>query len=118
MNRETTLTVLEEARELIADEQHWCRDADARDSLGRIVAVDAPRAVAWCALGALARRCIDRGLGGSIQMQALMALAHTADILVAGPVFKTVPAYNDAHTHAEVLDLFDRTIARLRQEAP
>lgn len=114
MNPETTLTVLEQARELIADEQHWCQGADARDSRGRIVDIGVPRAQAWCALGAIGHICVARNLGGGFQLTALIAVAEEAGIYLEDPVYRTVPAYNDTHTHGEVLELFDRTIARLR----
>lgn len=114
MNPETTMSVLQQARELIADAEHWCQGADARDSLGRIVNIGVPRATAWCALGAIGHICVAGYLGGSVQLLALIAVAEEAGIYLDGPVYKTVPAYNDTHTHGEVLELFDRTIARLR----
>lgn len=49
----STLAVLEVARNLIADPEHWARDSYALDAAGEPVSPWDPRAMAWCAHGAV-----------------------------------------------------------------
>jgi hypothetical protein len=53
MARPIQIQILERARALIADEQHWCRGELARDINGEGVCPTASSAVKRCGLGAL-----------------------------------------------------------------
>ena len=101
----TVLEVLKAARELIADESRWTQKTYARDADGNAVDWALTCAHSFCMLGAI-RHVTGRPIG------------H-------GPVFAAIERacgveyvvdFNDSHTHAEVLALFDAAIARL--EAP
>src|SRR6266478_1059458 len=52
---DSTLTILTRARELIGDEQHWCRRTYARGWRGLPVPVQSSAAHRFCAVGALMR---------------------------------------------------------------
>jgi hypothetical protein len=51
----TVVTILQEARDLIADQSRWARGALAQDKDGNSVEPWSPTAVRWCALGAAKR---------------------------------------------------------------
>jgi hypothetical protein len=53
MARPLPIQVVEGARALIADEQHWCRGELARDVNGEEVCPTSASAVKWCAPGAV-----------------------------------------------------------------
>ena len=106
MNSET-LKVLEKARALIADEAHWCRGAFAVDEHGNKVGALEAAACAWCASGATIRASNASEAGHRARVQLAMQIGSPS-----------VANFNDIHSHAEVLALFDRVIARLREEAP
>jgi len=53
MSRPLKVQIVELARTLIADEQHWCRNELARDARGMDVCPLSESAVKRCALGAL-----------------------------------------------------------------
>lgn len=97
-----TIAVLEHAREKIDTTEKWfggSQPATACDS----------RICAWIALGRAGAE-LNTDYGDCID-----ALCQTAGIpLGVGDLIR----FNDRHAHAEVLDLFDRTIARLRSATP
>lgn len=102
--------VLTKARALIADENRWTQGKYARDALGEEAEPFEAGAVCFCALGAIAHVADlepEHDLPGE---QILKEEAYFADGSLC------VPMFNDKHTHAEVLDLFDRAIARAESE--
>ena len=97
----TTLEILREARELISVPERWTTGASARTLDGcELYSGAHEAAVCWCAIGAI-RHSV--GKYGNI-----------IDIL--GELDPRLDEWNDTHTHAEVLALFDRTIARMESE--
>ena len=53
MSKPVPLVVIERARQLISDEQHWCRGAYALGKRGASISFSHPNAVRFCAMGAL-----------------------------------------------------------------
>lgn len=96
----TTREILIAARALIAAPEGWTQGEYARDADGCAVDPDNPDAVCFCALGAIERAC-ERGIDGDEAIQAIQRIVG----LVAG--------FNDTHTHAAVVAMFDEAIARL-----
>ena len=94
----TTLEVLVGARKLIALPEHWTQNAFARTLEGNPTATLSPRAVCWCSIGAIYKVSSYHSHGA---LAALKKVARTS--------FFT---YNDNHTHAEVLSMFDRAIQK------
>lgn len=95
-----TLATLREARELISLPEHWTQGHSARDETGSFCSPRSSRARCWCAMGAL-ERC------GQFRPGVLWSARDLLRVLID----TCVSAYNDHHTHAEVLALFDRAIA-------
>ncbi len=101
----TTLELLKAARARIERPEAWTQGSWARDADGHRCAENAPGAVRWCSLGAIQG---PRQVVGDAE-------AALKDTLVDRGSSVAVSTFNDdpTRTHAEVLDLFDRTIARL-----
>jgi hypothetical protein len=100
------LSTLRAARELISVPERWTQGELARGKSGRAVSPRGKAAVCWCAEGAISRYAPPYG----------DAWTPSIDALSSG-LGEEAFAFNDTHTHAEVLALFDRTIARLSREA-
>lgn len=106
----TTIEILKADRELISDPNRWTQGAMARDEWGnKVFPSMIASGVRWSAEGAIAVAGTWHWMAG----QSVVVLMETASLPPG-----TMSAFNDNHTHAEVLDLFDRTIARLSQEQP
>lgn len=99
---------IRKAREIISDESHWTRGELARDARGDDVPPLSPRAHCFCAVGALARATKLRT--DTVDSARIMNQIRR----VCGIDF--LSDYNDSHTHAEVLAMFDKTIRALEKE--
>lgn len=96
-----TLEILKAGRELISDPARWTQNVTARDAQDDWAFASDQDAVCWCSLGALLK------IGGSGYQDAIDALDISA--LQLGSQQATL--FNDTHTHAEVLAMWDRAIA-------
>ena len=105
MSRPLKLQIVERARALIADEQHWCRCHLAQDVSGVAVSPTSADAVKRCGLGAM----IAAAYQLTHDFDAAHYLGHCALRPHCGPV--TLIHVNDARGHAAVLALFDEVIA-------
>lgn len=96
--------ILRAAREKIADPKTWTHGVFARADNGEPVPARSPRAVCWCAEGAL--RAVANTQPDEYQAWRLLAVA-------AYRIGNGLQPYqvNDAGNHADVLDLYDRAIA-------
>ena len=105
MSKPLKLQIVELARRLIADEQHWCRRHLAVDKDGIVVSPMSPRAVKRCALGAV--------IAAAYQLTHNYDVAHSLGHQVLGPIVRpaTLMRLNDTSGHSAVLALFDRVIA-------
>ena len=103
----TTLQVLREARELIADRDRWCRRYSALDPQGWEVSPEDSAACRWCSAGAVRRVSANPELSWS----AVIALEKA---ILLDPLAKTsiLTDFNDRRGHAAVIDLFDRAITQ------
>jgi hypothetical protein len=107
--RRTVVTVLEEARDLIANERYWTTGAFARDRLGMKVSPRNESASQWCAIGALERV--------QICWPPSPIDHYAARILYrARPRPYVVTEVNDRLGHEAVLAMYDRAIALAREE--
>lgn len=108
----TPLELLKLARKTITAPSCWTKGKYARDAADRPVQASDPSACQWCASGALYRAT-------SITMsRELDRFAAETALREAVPGGQLV-AFNDISTvtHAEVLDVFDRAIAKLETAA-
>ncbi len=95
----TTTEILIEARKLIEREENWTQEAFARQANGNNAYLHGPFACKFCTIGAVRRVTSDEL---TTKEKALDALRSVAQVPLA--------IFNDAHTHAEVLQLFDKAI--------
>ena len=104
MSRPLKVQIVERARALIADEQHWCRRHLAEVN-GVTVSPTSGSAVKRCGLGAL----IAAAYQLTHDLDEAYKLGHEALRPRYGPA--TVIHVNDVRGHAAVLALFDEVIA-------
>lgn len=107
----TDLETLIAARAVIERPENWCQGYAAMTSGGRPAFADNPKAVRFCALGAIGR-VLGRGIGlrtdpGVLALVAACPCAPDYSVAIVAP-------FNNTHTHPEVLALFDRAIATER----
>ena len=105
MARPLPIQVVEGARALIADEQHWCRGELARDVNGEEVCPTSASAVKRCALGAV--------IAAAHELMDDLDAAHDFAFKALRPQYgtATLVRVNDMRGHAAVLALFDDVIA-------
>lgn len=94
--------VLEAARNLISDPEHWTIEVCARDKDYQACGSKDPRATEWCAIGAIVRYAVD-------PIIKLIARKFLEDIV------GDIGSYNDSHTHAEVIAVFDAAITAAKR---
>ena len=103
------IEILKTARALISDPANWIQNSFATNKQGVTCPSHSREATCWCATGAIFKAENGKDIGG-IAEGALMETLGTRHY------DRHVPQYNDSHTHAEVLQLFDVTIERLEAE--
>jgi hypothetical protein len=98
------VAVLVRARDLIADNQHWCKRSSARGWLDIPVPVQSAFARRFCAIGAIQRAARELGLP-----------FDEASAALEWQTVRPIPAWNDdpQRTHAEVVAAFDAAIIAL-----
>jgi hypothetical protein len=94
---------LRAARALISDPAKWTQGTIARDWTGKGTTADAVDAFCWCAVGALEKVASNA--------QPFRALKWA---MPSG--YRSIVSFNDTHTHAEVLALFDKAIGTLVEQ--
>jgi hypothetical protein len=100
----TPLETLKAARQLISTPDSWTQEVFARDKDGLRVDAQSEEAVCFCSFGA-----IERFTGCKNLSEVEQHLDNVCE-----KYFRTnVISFNDTHTHAEVLALFDAAIAEL-----
>lgn len=98
--------ILRKARELIADSTRWTKGAFARDEYGYPCSADDPYARVYCAIGAIEHfACAEVHTKDS--MECWYAELTLQEFVGDN---QSVTEFNDSHTHAEVLAVFDRAI--------
>ena len=100
----TPLETLKAARQLISDPAKWTQGVQARDEHGEQVPHSDRAAYCFCIMGA-----VNRVKPLWKKLDALLALSK----ITRRDFAASVPEFNDTHTHAEVLALFDAAIAEL-----
>jgi len=106
------LELLKVARVKIAKPENWTQGWYARDASGYSVAPADESACKFCALGAILACGDDDSFGSAFFENAAASLRKNLPVDFARAC---VMGFNDdpKRTHAEVIDLFDRTIASL-----
>ena len=103
MSRPLKVQIVERARGLIANEQHWCRHHLALDNNGVVVSPTSSLAVKRCGLGEVT----------AYELTHDYDAAHLLGHEVLRPHYSpaTLIHINDIRGHAAVLALFDEVIA-------
>jgi hypothetical protein len=110
-----TAEILKAARALISEPEHWTQETYARDKDGNKAHVQSPSAYCFCSSGAVRRACIEQGEeNDEVAGEAVLYLSDMVDGM--SDSFNNIVIYNDNHTHAEVLAVFDKAIASLSPE--
>lgn len=102
----TTLEILKAARALIENPSHWAKGELAYDAMNRACEPDSPHATGFCTEGALARVAGDYP---NYRLALKLLGTRLPEPFGSTPVFEWQDRSNT--THADVLALFDRTIA-------
>lgn len=97
-----TLEILTKARDLISDPARWTQKAFARDNSGESINNRSSYAVCWCAMGAVYKTSSNN------RASVPFSFLHAAAGMWAGN-------FNDTHTHAEVLAVFDKAIEAAKE---
>ena len=109
--------LLQSARDLIADPARWTRGAMARNRLGQSCSPHESEAVCYCSQGAISLKIYSTRFMrlNPVELIALKGNALIALDLAASHLagkYMTIASFNDTHTHAEVLAVFDLAIER------
>lgn len=111
--------ILKKSRELISDPSKWTQGVAARYTGGDPCQPHDQEAVCWCALGSVVWSvysvCDSRVVAVDLSSSLLELLDKESGIphLEADGSPRPLAAFNDSHTHAEVLALFDKAIAKM-----
>jgi hypothetical protein len=108
-----TSEILRAAKALIEDPDHWVQGTYARpyreaDPVNNHLMGNDPRATCWCSMGAL-----QKALDGFSIDESWLKYEKTLN-KITEPV--SMLTYNDTHTHAEVMKVWDRAIALAEAE--
>lgn len=104
----SALTILQEAKKLIADPERWTTGSQARDATGAQVRARDAAAVSFCSIGAVYHVATDPTL--SKEGKPFRALTAAAHELGAG---STVVA-NDTGNHYLVMRMFTLAIRKVK----
>lgn len=105
----TTVDLLENTYDKIAEIAHWTRDEFARTAEGGICEPNDPHATCWCLFGALrAVFGVDSSLAVALLPEPFPTAAMCLSAAIGG--WRSVVGFNDAHTHDEVLAALARAI--------
>jgi hypothetical protein len=107
---------LRAAKALIDTPAKWTQSVLARDSMARQVGIEDRNATCFCSMGALLRHCRDKELPGEARKTISEALDNVAE-LTAGDDSTNIVIYNDEHTHAEVMAVWDKAIELAEKES-
>jgi hypothetical protein len=105
LSKPLKIQIVERARALITDEQHWCRRHFGEDADRVAVSPTSASAVKWCGLGAV--------IAAAYQLTHNTDAAYQVGYQALRPRYgsATLIQVNDVRCHAAVLALFDEVIA-------
>lgn len=114
MTTEMTVSqVLEASKAVIEKPEHWTTRYLARDSYGVNTQPFSKGATCWCSIGAIDKVYDEYGVSGDLRQQAIRALEVALD--EAGED-DCVAEFNDTRTHAEVMMLWNKAIAKAKEK--
>lgn len=102
--------LLVKAKAHISDKNRWCQGNNAVDTVGQHVNPWHQDAVRWCTLGALFGALRDDSDKAAGVISEARAYLNCAAMEVSGDDGMSLTMYNDQHSHAEVLGMYDHAI--------
>ncbi len=108
----TPVELLRELRSLLSDESRWAQRNFAYRANGVPTGGTYPEAVCWCVSGAMQKVL---GNGTRFTTEAGYSLQAQVVSLLGEESMKGVVKFNDTHTHGEVMDWFDRALAKAEE---
>lgn len=103
-----TIQVLESALKRISAPKNWIQKTSAATKIGEAVPSWDIHADRWCATGAIERSCLD-----------LESWKYKYYLKIVGELEKDcggrLVTFNDKSSHSQVIDLFNRTLKRLKK---
>lgn len=110
----TDLEIMKKARELISDPVHWTQEENSRNADLRATHPTSKTAVCWCSNGAVTKAVFD--LNYPLYKPLANKVFDGFCVFARKHNIRSVIQYNDNHTHAEVLKLFDDYIKELEND--
>jgi len=113
LSRPPMLTVLQNGRALLSNEDNWTQFVMARDEDGMSVTVGDPKACQFCLTGALLRAEIELLQKANPEIESLLeilcCLPSSPSNRYSRDLGRNTPTYNDAEgqTHEAILDYLD-----------
>ena len=107
-----TSEILRAAKAVIEDQEHWIQGTygrRSRSSKDHLLGND-PEATCWCSMGA-----IQKVTNSESDYRMELFLNDVVRKVTKDP-FMGIIRYNDHHTHAEVMKMFDRAIEMAEEE--
>jgi hypothetical protein len=98
---------LKEVRVLLTDPKRWMQHDMAMDETGEQCSAVSLAACCWCLMGAIRRICWRRSCSYFLIENLIYRVL---------PPTMSVGYFNDWHTHAQVLELCDKAIAKAEEE--
>ena len=111
--------VMEQARAYIDEPDKWIVDYLAKDADGNSCEPESPRAVSFCAIGAILRANDDerRSYNGNA-VSVMLLTDKLSNYVLPGDAqveyedgWNNIAEFNNTSTYAEVIDFFDRAVA-------
>lgn len=112
----TDLEIIKASRELIADKSRWCQGYYAFTFDGIQVHGYRPVAVRWCSVGAIQRFAKDYDLEQKELHVGRIRNRIERLMPALGYLGENLAVFNDAHTHEEVIQMWDHVINYLEQQ--
>lgn len=110
----TTKEVLQRARAVIDEPEHWCQGWFAQDRIGNNTRPDMFDAFAFCSIGAIRKVLYDEEIHSVMdEVEAILALALCVEKSESLDRAATVVTFNDSNDHKAVLAAFDCAINKL-----
>ena len=111
---DSVLTLLKKAREIISDPSRWTQRSYARTTDSIICSIDHEYAFSWCSAGAIYHCAVSIAWSNRIRSH-LTGMAYDELQRTCRDIepLHNLIAFNDNHSHSEVLAMWDKTIQRL-----
>lgn len=111
------LAAFQRLKSLFSTPENWCQESFAIDATGEEVQIYAPEAVRWCLIGGANN--VSSSISIYVEMLKQLESTLRKTPMLSIPEKITLDKFNDSSTFPEVIDLIDKTIARIEaQGAP